>query len=89
MDDIVKRVKSIVESGQKRDMLVILLALVSVSTFCSFICSCVVARDPNAGFNIVFTSLLNIGYVLGSYYIVTKSKTPIAVSSLPTHLTHF
>ena len=80
MDDIIKKVKSIVQSGQKRDMLVLSLALLSLFAFSILICSFVVANTANAGFNIVFTSLLNIGYIVGSYYIVTKSKTPIAVS---------
>jgi hypothetical protein len=82
MDDIIKKMKSIVQSGQKRDMLVLSLALISLFTFCSMICSLVVSRTANAGFNIVFTSLLNIGYIVGAHYIVTKSKTPIAVSCL-------
>ena len=80
MDDIVNRVKSLAQSGQKRDMLLLVIALDVVFTFSVTICSLVVASTANAGFNIVLTSILNIGYIAGSYFIVTKSKTPIAVS---------
>jgi hypothetical protein len=36
----------------------------------------------NSGFNVVLTALLNIAYVGGSYYVIKKSNTPIAVGFL-------
>ena len=86
MDDIVSKIKSLAQSGQKRDMLLLIIALNAVFTFSVSICSLVVANTANAGFNIVLTSILNIGYIAGSYFIVTKSKTPIAVSKTYIHV---
>lgn len=80
MDDIIKKVKSLVQSGQKRDMLLLSLALDSVFVFSVTICSLAVMGTANAGFNIVFTSLLNIAYIVGANYVISNSKTPIAVS---------
>lgn len=80
MDDIVKKVKSLVQSGQKRDMLLLSLALDSLFVFSVTICSLVVMGTANVGFNIVLTSLLNIGYIVGANYVISNSKTPIAVS---------
>ena len=85
MDDIVSKIKSLAQSGQKRDMLLLIIALDAVFTFSVTICSLVVANTANAGFNVVLTSILNIGYIAGSYFIVTKSKTPIAVSDRNMH----
>jgi hypothetical protein len=80
MDDIIKKVKSLVQSGQKRDMLLLSLALDSVFVFSVTICSLVVMGTANVGFNIVLTSLLNIAYIVGANYVISNSKTPIAVS---------
>lgn len=79
MDDAIKKVKTIVQSGDKRDILVLALLLDAVFVFSVTICSFVIAGTAYAGFNIVLTSLLNIGYISGSYYVITNSKTPIAV----------
>lgn len=80
MDDIINKVKSLVQSGQKRDMLLLSLALESVFVFAVSICSLAVMTTANVGFNIVFTSLLNIAHIVGANYVVSNSKTPIAVS---------
>ena len=46
------------------------------------IISFVVAGTANAGFNVVLTALINIGWVVGAYYVVKNSKTPIAIGFL-------
>lgn len=81
MDDVIKKFQTITHSGEKRDILLLVLALDVVFTFSVTICSLVVSGTANAGFNIVLTSLLNIGYIVGSYYVIVNSKTPIAVRS--------
>ena len=80
MDDAINKVKTILQSGDKRDILLLALILDVVFVFSVTICSFVAARTPYAGFNVVLTSLLNIGYIYGSYFVITNSKTPIAVS---------
>ena len=80
MDDVISRVKGMLQSGEKRDILSLALIVDAVFVFCLTICSFVVAGTANAGFNIVLTSLLNIGYIGGTYFVITNSKTPMAVS---------
>ncbi len=62
-----------------------LLFLAGVSAFFAFpfsICSFVVAGTPNAGFNVVLTAILNICFVLGSFFVIIHSQAPIAVKLL-------
>jgi hypothetical protein len=80
MEDLIKKVQTIVQSGEKRDMLLLSLIPDVAFTFSVTICSFAAAGTANAGFNIVLTSLLNIAYIAGTYYVVANSKTPIAVS---------
>lgn len=51
-------------------------------TFCFAISSFVVADTANAGFNVVLTGLLYMAYCGGTYYVINKSHTPLAVSLL-------
>lgn len=85
MDDVINKFKMILQSGAKRDLLLLALALGAVFTFCFTICSLVVSGTANVGFNIVLTAFLNIAYIGGSYYIITNSKTPIAVRHSSIH----
>ena len=69
-------------NGNKSELLQMVIYVEAVCTFAFVICSFVVAGTANAGFNCVLTGFLNIAAVAGSYYVITKSKAPIAVSSV-------
>ncbi len=75
-------------SGNKSELLINVTLLEAVVTFAFVICSFVVSSTANAGFNIVLTGFLNIGFVAGSYYVIKKSKAPIAVSGYTYILDH-
>jgi hypothetical protein len=64
----------------KKSTILFLAALSGFFTFPFTICSLVVSQTSNAGFNVVLTSILNISFFFISVYIISKSKTPIAVS---------
>lgn len=66
-------------NGDKKDLLTLVLLTAAFFTFPFTICALVVAGTANSGFNIVLTTLLNIGFVVGAYYVIKNSKTPIAV----------
>ena len=68
--------------GEKHDKLMLGLLGISVFTFALLICSFVVAGTANAGFNIIMSSFLNIGFIMGGYHVVKNSKTPIAIGFL-------
>jgi hypothetical protein len=72
----------LLESNGKRGKLVIGLALIASFSFALVICSFFVAGTANAGFNIVLTSSLNVGFVVGGYHVLKNSKTPIALGFL-------
>mmetsp|Transcript_22801 Transcript_22801/g.22024 ORF Transcript_22801/g.22024 Transcript_22801/m.22024 type:complete len:195 (+) Transcript_22801:135-719(+) len=82
MDDVINKFKMILNSGAKRDLLLVALLMGAVFIFCFTICSLVVSGTANVGFNIVLTAFLNIAYIAGSYYVITNSKTPIAIGFL-------
>ncbi len=65
----------------KKSTLLLNLTVAAFFTFPFSICCFVVAGTSNAGFNAVLTAILNIGYVSGAIYVVSGSKTPIAVRS--------
>ena len=68
--------------SDKKLTLLLNLAVVAFFSFPFSICSFVVAGTSNAGFNVVLTAMLNIGYVSGAIFVVSTSKTPIAVRTL-------
>lgn len=59
-----------------------LLYACGICSLCFALISFFCAGTANAGFNIVLTGQLNIGWCVGSYYVIKNSKTPIAVSIL-------
>lgn len=67
--------------GNKQELLLAVVGLEGIITFAFVICTFVVAGTANAGFNVVLTGFLNIAFVGGAYYVIKKSKAPIAVSS--------
>jgi len=69
-------------NGDKKTQLVYLLMGEAFLALPLTICCFVVAGTANAGFNAVLTALLNIAFIAGSYYVVTNSKTPIAIGFL-------
>lgn len=71
-----------INSSDKKEQLLLLLLSASVFTFSFTICALVVSGTANAGFNVVFTALLNAGWIGGSYYVVRNSKTPLAIGFL-------
>mmetsp|Transcript_12235 Transcript_12235/g.18524 ORF Transcript_12235/g.18524 Transcript_12235/m.18524 type:complete len:187 (+) Transcript_12235:86-646(+) len=66
----------------KRHVLILGIAVHAVLVFAFAISSFCVASTANAGFNVVLTALLNIAFVCGSYYVVKKTKSPLAVGFL-------
>lgn len=68
------------EQKDKKDILKFIVFFIGFLTFPLVVCSFVVAGTANAGFNCVLTGLLNISFVVGSYFVLKKSKAPIAVS---------
>lgn len=79
MEQVVDFVKGQL-NGNKADLLVNITIVEAIVTFAFVICSFVVSSTANAGFNVVLTGFLNIGFVAGSYYVLKHSKAPIAVS---------
>ncbi len=67
-------------AGNKSDLLMAVVGLEGIVTFAFVICTFAVATTANAGFNVVLTGFLNIGFIAGSYHVIRKSKAPIAVS---------
>jgi hypothetical protein len=65
----------------KRKLLTSAVAIQGIFIFAFVICSFVVSDTVNAGFNCVLTGLLNIGIAIGTFFVIRKSKAPIAVSS--------
>jgi hypothetical protein len=80
MMEIIGSIKEILKGGNKQNLLMGLIAIETIITF-AFVVSCfVVSSTANAGFNAVLTAFLNVAFVGGSYYVLKKSKAPIAVS---------
>jgi len=71
-----------INTSDKKEQLTLLLLAAAVLTFSFSICALVVAGTANVGFNVVFTALLNIGWVGGSYFVIKNSKTPLAIGFL-------
>ena len=71
-----------ITTDSKREKLILCLYIISIFTFGLTICAFVVAGTANSGFNIVLSSFLNVGFVLGAWYVIRNSKTPIAVGFL-------
>ena len=67
----------------KRELLCMSIGLQGIFVFAFVICSFAVSDTVNAGFNCVLTGLLNLGFFGGSYYVIKKTKAPIAVRYLP------
>jgi uncharacterized membrane protein HdeD (DUF308 family) len=65
--------------GDKKQLMTIIIAVEAVVAGCFAICSWVVAGTANNGFNVVLVGLLNIAFVVGSYYVIKSSKVPLAV----------
>ncbi|GMI45066.1 hypothetical protein TrCOL_g140 [Triparma columacea] len=59
-----------------------LLGLTFLSSFCFFISACTVAGTANAGFNVLITSFIYLGYAVGGLYTITKSQSPISIGFL-------
>ena len=68
--------------SDKKLTLNFIIGVAGFFTFPFIICCFVVSITPNAGFNAVLTGLLNICYVAGSFFVLTNSKTPIAIGYL-------
>lgn len=81
MDRVLDFVKAQL-NGNKTELLLNVTVLEAIVTFAFVICSFVVSGTANAGFNVVLTGFLNMGFIAGSYYVIKKSKAPIAVSFL-------
>ncbi|KAG5178889.1 hypothetical protein JKP88DRAFT_328194 [Tribonema minus] len=61
------------EAEKKQAINVVLLAQAACAG-CFFVCACVVARNANAGFNIVLTALLYIAHALYTAYVVGRES---------------
>ena len=59
-----------------------LLGIESLSTFAFFISACTVASTANAGFNVMITAFLYIGFCLGGMYTLTRSQSGVAIGFL-------
>ena len=58
------------------------IALQSIFSFAFTICAVVLAREPNAGFSAVFTSIIYVAFVTGSHYVVNQLVHPILLGYL-------
>jgi Na+/citrate or Na+/malate symporter len=58
------------------------LGLECLSSFAFFISACTVGSTANAGFNVIITSFLYIGFCVGGLYIITKSQSAVSVGFL-------
>lgn len=76
------------QHGNKHELLMGVAGLEAIFTIGFVISSFVVAGTANAGFNCVLTGFLNVAFIAGSYYVLKKSKAPIAVSLIH-HNSHF
>lgn len=74
-------IKSYLNSGNKQELLLGVVAIEALLTFPAVIICFVVAGAANAGFNAVLTGFLNCAMVAGSYHVLKNSKAPIAVST--------
>lgn len=83
--DVVNNLIADLGSGDKKKQLMLLVYGHGLCAFAFLICSFVVASTANAGFDVVLTALLNISWCAGAYYVINKSKTPIAVSKFYTY----
>ena len=63
-------------------IIIFVIIIIIIIVLLTIIISFVVAGTANAGFNVVLTALINIGWVVGAYYVVKNSKTPIAIGFL-------
>lgn len=79
LKDYFNLVKDYASTLTKFEIIVILIAIEAIFIFPLMICSFVVASTANAGFNCVLTGFLNASLAGGCYYVITKSKAPIAV----------
>jgi hypothetical protein len=68
-------------AGNKQELFTYAIYADAFLCFPLLICSFVVASTANAGFNCVLTAFLNIAFAAGAYFVIKKSKSPIAVSS--------
>ena len=80
LSSIIEEIMIITDS--KRGKLILSLYIIAIFTFGLTICAFVVAGTANAGFNIVLSAFLNMGFILGAWYVFRNSKTPIAVGFL-------
>eukprot|EP00607_Mallomonas_marina_P010305 CAMPEP_0182418374 /NCGR_PEP_ID=MMETSP1167-20130531/2827_1 /TAXON_ID=2988 /ORGANISM="Mallomonas Sp, Strain CCMP3275" /LENGTH=184 /DNA_ID=CAMNT_0024592559 /DNA_START=123 /DNA_END=677 /DNA_ORIENTATION=+ len=71
-----------VDTTDKKGLIMLIIGAQAVLSFPFTICAFVVSGTANAGFNVVLTALLLNAFIGGSYYVVRKSKTPIAVGFL-------
>ena len=79
---IVEELMVMVTTENKREKLILSLYIISLFAFALTVCAFVVAGTANAGFNIVLSSFLNMGFILGAWYVIRNSKTPIAIGFL-------
>lgn len=80
MEEILSKIG--VRNDDKRQLLLLGAYASGFLCFPLTICSFVVAGTANAGFNAVFTALLNIVFSGEAFYIVSNSKTPLAIGFL-------
>jgi hypothetical protein len=79
--DLVYSTLGRINTENKRELLTLMLGVIAVCTVPFVICALVVSDTADAGFNVVFTALLNACFCGGGYYVVKNSKTPLAVGS--------
>jgi hypothetical protein len=72
-------IRGLINGNSKQEILAGVIGIEAIVSFAFVICSFAVASTANAGFNVVLTGFLNVGFVVGSYYVIKKSKAPIAV----------
>ena len=79
---LIEELAIMITTESKREKLILSLYIISIFSFGLTICAFVVAGTSNAGFNIVLSSFLNMGFLLGAWYVIRNSKTPIAIGFL-------
>jgi hypothetical protein len=80
--EVAESIMANLANANKKEIMVMIIGLETLATLAFVICSFVVAGTANVGFNCVLTGFLNIAFVAGSYYVITNSKSPIAVGFL-------
>ena len=82
MQELLAETLALFVSPLPRDKLILLLGVLGALSFGLTLCAFAVAETANAGFNILFSSFMNVAAIVGTYHVLRTSKTPIAIGFL-------